>query len=61
MLRLIDIGLRKLIISPTARDRQIKVAGEDTLKCLSDLVPAVFNPGYREVKLNFHLIHKPNS
>lgn len=61
MLRLIDIGLRKLIISPTARDRQIRVAGEDTLKCLSDLVPAVFNPGYREVKLNIHLMHKPNS
>ncbi|KAJ5191034.1 uncharacterized protein N7498_010019 [Penicillium cinerascens] len=48
MLRLMDLGLRKLIISPTTKDRQIKVVGENTLKSLSNLAPAVFNPGYRE-------------
>lgn len=54
MLRLIDFGLRKLIVSPKARDRQIKIVGEDTLKSLSDLAPAVFSQGYREVSLIFY-------
>lgn len=53
MLRLIDFGLRKLIVSPTTKDSQIKVVGENTLKSLSTLAPAVFNPGYREVSLKF--------
>ncbi|KAJ5304793.1 Asparagine synthase glutamine-hydrolyzing [Penicillium atrosanguineum] len=48
MLRLIDFGLRKLIISSTARDRQIKLGDKNTLVSLSDLAPAVFNPDYRE-------------
>lgn len=61
MLRLIDFGLRKLIISPTTKDRQIKVVGENTLKSLSNLAPAVFNPGYREVSLNFYPMHKPEN
>jgi len=53
MLRLFDFGLQKLIITTTTKDRQIKVVGEDTLKSLSDLAPAVFNPGYREARLKF--------
>ena len=58
MLRLIDLGLRKLIISSTARDGQIKVDDDNTLVSLSDLAPAVFNPNYREVSLTFYHMRK---
>jgi hypothetical protein len=54
MLRLVDFGLRRLVVSPRARDRQIKIVGEDTLQSLTDLAPAVFSSGYREVSLIFH-------
>ncbi|KAJ5665748.1 uncharacterized protein N7477_008196 [Penicillium maclennaniae] len=54
MLRLIDFGLRKLIVSSGARDRQIRVNDNDSLLSLSDLAPAIFNPRYREVSLNLY-------
>lgn len=54
MLRLIDLALRKLIISSTARDGQIKIDDDNTLVSLSDLAPAVFNPKYREVSFTIY-------
>ncbi|KAJ6108071.1 hypothetical protein N7523_009394 [Penicillium sp. IBT 18751x] len=54
MLRLIDFGLRRLIISSGARDRQIRVDDNNSLLSLSDLAPAIFNPRYREVSLNLY-------
>lgn len=48
-LQLLDLGLQKLIISTSSRSARIRIVGKDTLQNLPQLLPAIFNPGYREV------------
>lgn len=48
-LQLLDLGLQKLIISRRSRSAGIRTVGKDTLQNLPQLLPAIFNPGYREV------------
>ncbi|KAF3399964.1 hypothetical protein F1880_008308 [Penicillium rolfsii] len=45
---LFNFGLRKLLLSGTTRNYHIKVVGKSNLQNLSLLVPAVFDPEYRE-------------
>lgn len=49
LLHLLDSGLQRLIISASSRGPQTRIVGKNTLQNLSQLFPAIFNPGYREV------------
>lgn len=47
--RLLDLGIRRLVICKSIKDRTIRVSQQDTIKSLADISPAVFNPAYRDV------------
>ena len=49
LLRLFDLGIQRLVISNSIKDRTISVSQQATLKSLADISPAVFDPGYRDV------------
>lgn len=49
LLQLLDSGLQRLIFSARGRRAQNRTVGKNTIQNLSRLLPAVFNPGYREV------------
>ncbi|KAJ5673909.1 hypothetical protein N7462_009348 [Penicillium macrosclerotiorum] len=49
--QLVAFGLQRLIFSGKVKTPQV-VVEEDTLQSLSGLVPAIFNPSYREVSLD---------
>lgn len=49
LFRLLDLGIRRLVISNSIKDRAIRVSQQDTIKSLADISPAVFNPAYRDV------------
>ncbi|KAJ9491083.1 hypothetical protein VN97_g2149 [Penicillium thymicola] len=48
LFRLLDLGIRRLIISNSIKDRAIRVSQPDTIKSLADISPAVFNSAYRD-------------
>ncbi|KAJ5214417.1 hypothetical protein N7449_001586 [Penicillium cf. viridicatum] len=48
LFRLLDLGIRRLVISNSIKDRAIRVSQQDTIKSLADISPAVFNPAYRD-------------
>ncbi|KAJ5569928.1 uncharacterized protein N7459_009358 [Penicillium hispanicum] len=45
--QLLNFGLQRLTFATASKASQIQVIGEDTLQNLSQLAPAIFNPGYR--------------
>ncbi|KAJ5931504.1 hypothetical protein N7516_005993 [Penicillium verrucosum] len=47
LFRLLDLGIQRLVISTSIKDRAIRVSQQDTIKSLADISPAVFNPAYR--------------
>lgn len=49
LFRLLDFGIRRLVISNSIKDRAIRVSQQDTIKSLGDISPAVSNPEYRAV------------
>lgn len=49
LFRLLDLGIRRLVISDSIKDRTIRVSQQDTINSLTDISPAVFNPAYRDV------------
>lgn len=49
LFRLLDLGIQRLVISTSIKDRAIRVSQQDTIKSLADISPAVFNPAYRNV------------
>lgn len=49
LFRLLDLGIRRLVISNSIKDRVIRVSQQDTIKSLGDISPAVSNPEYRAV------------
>ncbi|KAJ5610352.1 hypothetical protein N7510_007071 [Penicillium lagena] len=55
LLRLFDFGLQRLILSGFVKDPQVLVSGQETLHTLSGIAPAVFNRGYREVRVFFSI------
>ncbi|CAI7667079.1 unnamed protein product [Penicillium viridicatum] len=48
LFRLLDLGIRRLVISNSIKDRTIRVSQQDTINSLADISPAVFNPAYRD-------------
>ncbi|KAJ5608246.1 hypothetical protein N7537_004865 [Penicillium hordei] len=48
LFQLLDLGIRRLVISNSIKDRAIRVSQQDTIKSLADISPAVFNPAYRD-------------
>ncbi|KAF4766088.1 hypothetical protein N7455_005648 [Penicillium solitum] len=46
--RLLDLGIRRLVICNSIKDRTIRVSQQDTIKSLADISPAVFNPAHRD-------------
>lgn len=47
--RLLDLGIRRLVISNSIKDRTTLVSQQGTIKSLAGIFPAVFNPAYRDV------------
>ena len=56
LFRLLDLGIRRLVIFNSIQDRTIRVSQQDTINSLTDISPAVFNPAYRDVSSQ-SLIH----
>ncbi|KAJ5812237.1 hypothetical protein N7474_008538 [Penicillium riverlandense] len=59
LLRLFDFGLQRLILSGSIKDPQVLMPGQETLHTLSDIAPAVFSRGYREVSIFLSVQHTP--
>ncbi|KAJ5570920.1 hypothetical protein N7535_004580 [Penicillium sp. DV-2018c] len=49
LFRLLENGIQRLVISSSFKDPTIHVSKQAPSKGLTDLFPAVFNPGYRDV------------
>jgi hypothetical protein len=55
--RLLELGLQKLFVSNSTKDPKVRVSNDTILKSLPLVAPAVFSPGYREVRFFLCRIH----
>jgi hypothetical protein len=60
LLRLFDFGLQRLILSGFIKDPHVLEPGQEPLHTLSEIAPAVFNRGYREVRVFLSIQQKPS-